>query len=235
VVPAGSTFAPGGNPNNDGLIDSNETVTLLFAFRDAGGNSVADLKATLLATNGVTSPTSPNGTTQDYGPLVYLGHSVSRPFTFTAQGTNGQQIAVTFLLTNVVNNIGTNIGSAVFTYTLGKWKTTVSSTNLIIINADTTASPYPSTIYVSGVGGEVIKATVTLSNLYHTAVSSVDALVVAPDQHDTLIMGNAGGPNAVGPVTLTFDDAAASSLPQFTPIVSGTNKPTAYLPVPNFP
>jgi hypothetical protein len=36
-------------------------------------------------------------------------------------------------------------------------------------------------------------------------------------------------------VTLTFDDAVTNSLPQNGQIISGTNKPSAYLPVPVFP
>ena len=45
------------------------------------------------------------------------GPSVYRPFSFTAVGTNSQQIAATLLLNNGV----TSIGTAVFTYTLGSW------------------------------------------------------------------------------------------------------------------
>jgi len=229
VVPDGSVLTHEGFSPPNGIIDPGENVTVLFAFRAEAGTNIAGFSATLLATNGVTSP-SPVGT-MNPGSLVVGGRPASQAFSFTASGTNGQQIAATFNLYNGAANIGT----AVFTYTLGTVSRTFYNTNVIIINADTTAMPYPSTINVSGVGGQVIKATVTLTNFYHTAVSSVDALVVAPDQQDTLIMGDAGGPNAVGPITITFDDAATNSLPQFTPIVSGTNKPTAYPPVPNFP
>ena len=55
VVPAGSTLIYESGPTN-GIIDPGETVTLLFAFRDAGGNDVTNLYATLLASNGITSP-----------------------------------------------------------------------------------------------------------------------------------------------------------------------------------
>jgi hypothetical protein len=36
-------------------------------------------------------------------------------------------------------------------------------------------------------------------------------------------------------ITLTFDDAAINSLPSTGAITSGTNKPTAYPPLPLFP
>jgi uncharacterized delta-60 repeat protein len=239
VVPAGSTLVSesgAGAPN--GVIDSNETVSLLIAFRDSGGTNVADLKATLLATNGITAPTSPNGTpTQDYGPLAYLGHSVFRQFTFTAHGTNGQQIAATFLLTNNAANIGT----AVFGYTLGSWTTTYSNTapiyipNSIYTSDEGPASPYPSVINVSGQSGTVVKTTITWNNVTHTSPSDIDALLVAPNQLDTLFMAHAGGENAMYNVTLKFDDAATNSLPLGGQITNGVYKPTSYLPVPNFP
>jgi hypothetical protein len=239
VIPAGSALVSesgAGAPN--GVIDSNETVSILFAFRDSGGTNVADLKATLLATNGITSPTSPNGTaTQDYGPLAYLGHSAFRQFTFTAHGTNGQQIAATFVLTNGASNLGT----AIFGYTLGSWTTTYSNTapiyipNTIYTSDEGPASPYPSVINVSGLSGTVVKTTLTWNNVTHTSPSDIDALLVAPNQLDTLFMAHAGGENAMFNVTLKFDDAATNSLPQFNQITNGVYKPTGYLPVPNFP
>src|SRR5208283_2993509 len=145
------------------------------------------LSATLLATNGVASPTSPNGTaTQSYGSLTVQGPSVSRPFTFTGMGTNSQQIAATFLL----NNGATNIGTATFTYTLGTWTATFSNLNSIVINDHTIASPYPSSISVRNVGGVLVKSVVTLTNLNHGYTKDIEALVVSPAGQDTLIMGH---------------------------------------------
>ncbi len=221
VVPAGSTFyQPGGDPNTNGIIDPGERVTLWFAFRDAGGNDV-DLSATLLNINGVTnaSPSTP----VSYGHLAAGGPSVSRTNTFTAIGTNGQQIVATFRLQDGANNIGTNG----FTYTLGTWTTTFANPAAIIINDDTIATPYPSIINVSNVGGVVVKATVTLTNLSHQSLWDVNALVVSPAQQDTLLMSHVGTPGYYAThITLTFDDAAASWLPSSNSVPSGTYKPT---------
>ncbi len=230
VIPAGSQLVSetgAGVPN--GIINSNETVTVLFGLRDAGGTNVNNLIATLLATNGVT----PVGyTTTNYGPLVYAGHSVSRPYSFTAHGTNHQQIAATFKLFADSTNNG--IGTAVFGYTIGSWTSIYSNNATIIINDTNVASPYPSIINVSGVGGSLIKATVTLNKLTHTYPHDVDALVVSPAQLNTLIMAHAGTVSATN-VTLTFDDAATNSLPEFGPITTSTNKPTQHFPVNPFP
>lgn len=227
VVPAGSalvheSFTP---PNN--IIDPGETVTLSFAFTNNAGNDVSNLVATLLAINGVTSPSGP----QSYGPLIVGGPSVSQPFSFTASGANGQSIAATFQLQSGTNNLGT----AVFTYMLGTFTKTFANTSLIIINDNTSASPYPSIINVSGVGGSLIKATVTFANLTHSWPADIDALLESPSQQSALLMANAGGGFAVHGVTLTFDDAAPNPLPQTNQIVSGTYRPTAFIPVAEFP
>jgi hypothetical protein len=228
VVPSGSALVSEsgvGAPN--GVIDSNETVTVLFAFRDAGGPDVTNLIATLLATNGVTAP-SP--VSQTYGPLILAGHSVSKPFSFTAQGTNGQQIVATFQLKDGLLNIGTGV----FGYILGTRTITFSNTTPIVINDNTAASPYPSSININGLVGSVVKATVTVTNLNHHAPRDIEALVVAPNQANSLLMAHAGGLNAITNVTIKFDDAAATYLPQSTKINSGTNKPTIYTPVSTF-
>ena len=100
------------------------------------GTNVGNLIATLLPTNGISLPSGP----QTYGPLIVQGPSVSRPFTFTANGTNGQAIIATFMLMDGAKNIGTNT----FTFNLGTWSASYSNTAPIIINDFTTASPYPS-------------------------------------------------------------------------------------------
>ena len=234
VVPAGCAFAPGGDPNTNGLIDPGERVSLWFAFRDAGGNNVTNLNATLLPINGITSP-SPSGP-QSYGPLIVDGPSVSEIFTFTANGTNGQQIVATFKLQDVTTNGTINLGTNSFTFTLGTWTTTFSNTAAIIIYDMSIAGPYPSSINVSNVGGVVVKATATLTNLSHGSVYDIDALLVAPNAQDTLLMAHVGTIGiSASHVTLTFDDAAASSLTNSGAITSGTYKPTAYPPLPLFP
>jgi uncharacterized delta-60 repeat protein len=230
VVPAGSAIVSesgAGVPN--GVIDSNETVTVLFGFRDAGGLNVANLMATLIATNGVT-PT-PNPATQSYGPLISSSHSASQPFTFVAHGTNGQEIVATFQL----QDGSTNIGIGVFGYQLGSTTTRFTNAATITINDDAVASPYPSAISVTNLVGAVLKATITLTNVIHASPGDIDALLVSPAQQTTLFMAHAGGQNAISNVTVTFDDGASAPLPQSGQIISGTNKPSAYLPVPVFP
>jgi hypothetical protein len=118
---------------------------------------------------------------------------------------------------------------------LGSLTTSYTNGATILINDHAAASPYPSAIVVSNALGSVLKATLTLTNLAHASPGDIDALLVSPAQQTVLFMAHAGGQNAVTNTSLTFDDAAATGLPQSGQIISGTNKPTSYLPVPVFP
>jgi subtilisin-like proprotein convertase family protein len=113
-------------------------------------------------------------------------------------------------------------GPAVFSNTAG---VTINSN----ANPPALATPYPSTIAVTGLSGQVIsKATVTLQGFTHTFPSDVSILLVSPGGQRALLMAEAGGQNklSVTNLTLTLDDEATNSLPLFTNLVSGTFKPT---------
>jgi len=239
IVAAGSALISESGPVN-GVIDPGETVTLLFALRDSTGLNTSHLVATLLATNGVTKPSGGlalgSAPTNSYGALVAHGPSVSRPFTFTASGTNGQTISATFQLEDRLQDVTNNLGQVAFNFTLGQTTASFANPSAIVINDDTTATPYPSTINVSGLAGLVTKATVTLSKLAHTWPNDIDTLLVSPTGQKSYLMAKCGGSLTITNVDLTFDDAAASTLPYSNRIVSGTNRPTSYaVATPPFP
>jgi subtilisin-like proprotein convertase family protein len=110
---------------------------------------------------------------------------------------------------------------------------TSSNANVITFNESmtppTAATPYPSSITVSGFAGQVVtKATVTLFGFTHGFPSDADMLLVGPQGQKTIVMANAGGQNkySVTNLVLTFDDDATSTLPIYSQLVSGTFKPT---------
>jgi len=198
ILPAGSALVSESGPVN-GVIDPGEQVTVQFALRDASGTNTANLTATLLATSGI----SPVGsTTQNYGVLAAHGPSVSRAFSFTANATNSQNVTATLQL----QDGGHNLGQAVFNFTVGATVSSFTNQDNIIIRDNTSALPYPSIMSVSGVGGVVSKATVTFTNLSHTAPSDIDALLVSPVGQKTILMAKCGGRNSINHVSLTFDD-----------------------------
>src|SRR5262249_34463799 len=82
------------------------------------------------------------------------------------------------------------------------------------------ATPYPSTIAVSGLTGEVSHVSVTLRGLNHTSCGDISILLVPPDRTNCVVlMSEAGGFNVASPPIgtvsvsqLTFDDAATTKL-----------------------
>ncbi|MCX8090587.1 MAG: proprotein convertase P-domain-containing protein, partial [Verrucomicrobiae bacterium] len=221
IVAAGATLTAESFAPPNGSVDVGETVTVTLRLRNAGNVPNTNLTATLLATNGVTAPSG----SQNYGVLPAAGLPVGRSFTFTAAGTNGGTVIATLQLQDGPNNLGT----VTFTFALPRVHT-FANTNPIAIPDAGPASPYPSTITVSGVTGTVGRVTVTLSNLTHTFAEDLDMLLAGPTGQKAVIFSDAGNPFGVANLTVTLDDAAAAPLPDNGQILSGAFRPADYEP-----
>lgn len=229
---AGATLTNEFCAPTNGALDPGETVTVNLGLQNAGTLNTANLVATLQAIGGVTVPSGP----QTYGTMVAGGPAISRPFTFTVN--SALLCGGTLTATLQLQDGATNLGTATFTFPLGTTATNSfgpfsnAASSAIPNGAPTTtsgnANPYPSTINVSGVTGTISKVTVTLSGLSHTYSDDVDILLVGPGGQSVLLMSDAGSSGNIANVNLTFDDTAATSLPNSPPIVSGTYKPTNY-------
>lgn len=118
--------------------------------------------------------------------------------------------------------------------TSGSAATQFNNTGSIAINDVGTsvaaASPYPSTIDVSGMTGVVTDVNVTLTGLSHTRPGDIDVLLMSPNGVSVLLMSDApvSSSSAISNLTFTFDDAAANGLPNSGPLVSGTYRPTDF-------
>ena len=108
VLDSTSLIAEGCLPTNN-AIDPGELVTVLFALKNTGLRSTTNLVATLMASNGVVEPSSP----QTYGVVVAGGAAVSQPFTFTASGVCGGTITAKLQLQDGTLNVGTVTASFV--------------------------------------------------------------------------------------------------------------------------
>jgi subtilisin-like proprotein convertase family protein len=90
-----------------------------------------------------------------------------------------------------------------------------------------TATPYPSSIEVSGLGTSIEDVNVTVSGLSHAAPDDVGLLLVSPAGESTLLMEDSGGLIPVSDIDLTFDDAASGFLPDDNDqLKSGTYLPS---------
>ena len=123
--PAGDgTSGPGGasaivlESCSNGAIDPGENVTVRYSIQNVGGGPTTNLVATLQATGGVTSPSGP----QNYGAIAPAA-TVSRNFSFTAAGSCGNTITLTFQL----QDGATNHGTFSVTYVLGALVTSPAS------------------------------------------------------------------------------------------------------------
>jgi uncharacterized repeat protein (TIGR01451 family) len=96
------------------------------------------------------------------------------------------------------------------------------------------ASPYPSTIFVSGLTASVFHVRVALNNLSHSYADDLDVLLVGPGGQTTLLMSDCGGEFPMANVSLTFDDATANALPDSSTIQSGVVRPSDYGAEPDF-
>jgi uncharacterized repeat protein (TIGR01451 family) len=222
IIGAGYLLVSESGPINN-LIDPGETVTMQLALRNASGSSFNNISAGLVYANGVTNPVPQ---VQNYGALLAGGNSVSRPYTFTASGTNGGIVTATLLVTNS----GVFVAAVSFDFVLGNTSIGFTNTNSIAIPASGQASPYPATITISDVPGPVDKLTVQLKGVTHPYPADLDILLVAPNGTAVMLMSDAGTNFALNNRTFGFDDAAASLLPQFTAINNGTYRPANYFP-----
>lgn len=107
-------------------------------------------------------------------------------------------------------------------------QSTFTNNNLITINDDASATPYPATINVSGLSGTITDVNVTLTNINHAFPDDIGVLLVSPTGTAVTLMTDAGGGAVQGftNVTITYDDGALTSVPDEGPVPSGSYKPT---------
>jgi subtilisin-like proprotein convertase family protein len=113
---------------------------------------------------------------------------------------------------------------------------TFSNTTSITVNdapsgsVNGTASPYPSTISVTGLTGTITDVNVTVSGVTHGFPPDLAIAVVGPNGDALLLVSGVGltENNDISNLNWTFDDAAAARLPNDANPVSGSFKPSAY-------
>jgi subtilisin-like proprotein convertase family protein len=220
------TFDSGAN----GKMDPGELVTVNLTLVNNGGSPTTDATARLQLGGGVTSIVGTNP--QHYGVLNGGGlapsQSATKPFTFRVdpQLACGSNVTLTFALADGATSFG-NVSYVFQTGTPGAITTTTFTNSApITINDNAVASPYPSTINVSGFGGTTSNVTVTLKGFTHTFPDDVDVLLVSPTGQKYIMMSDVGGGGDVAAIDVTLDDAAAAGIPDAGPLATGSFKPS---------
>jgi subtilisin-like proprotein convertase family protein len=202
-----------------GVDMTNVTITL----DDAAASS---LSAANLIT-GTFKPT--NITAGDTFPAPAPAASPNTTFASTFNGTDPNGTWSLYVVDDVALDMG-GIGNgwSMTIATSGSPDTTFSN-GTALIGGDTgknRATPYASTISVSGLTGAITDVNVTLTDMSHAFPDDVDILLVGPTGKRIILMSDTGGSNVLSGVNITFDDAAATGIPDSTIIGSGSYKPT---------
>jgi uncharacterized repeat protein (TIGR01451 family) len=224
IAAAGATLTNNCCP--DGSVHPGETVIVELALQNAGTITTSNLVATLQNGNGVTGSSG----SQTYGVLVPGGPSVSGQYSFTASSTNGGTILAVLQWQD-----GTNSGTVTFPFVMpvvtSFWNTnpiSIPNQEYIPDPDSGPAGPYPSSIAVSNVTGDVSSVTVTVSNLIHGYPNDIGMLLVGPDTNCVLMSAAANYSTLSAPITLTFDQNAGLLLPAQGELVSGSYQPADY-------
>jgi subtilisin family serine protease len=194
-----------------------QTQTQTFRVRNQGTKDLTLGAISLGGGSGFSLASSFTDTTLSVGEST----TFSVNFSPTTTGTFSNTISFT-------NN---DADESTFNFTLngtGLNSKSFSNTSPITIPSSGTSTPYPSTINVSGLSGNINSLKVTLTNLSHTWPDDIDVLLVGPTGTKALLMSDVGAFNSLSNVTLTFDPTATSSLPDEGLITSGSYKATDF-------
>ena len=226
IVTAGSATLTSESIRVDGVVEPGETVTALFELKSVGTITATNVTATLLAGGGVTASSSQ----KNYGTMD-PGTSVSMPISFTASSSASGSITASMLV-----QAGTNLFTNVFTFQMPS-TLVFSNTVAISIPDSGRGAPYPSTVFVSGVSGSVVRVTATLLGFTHSYPHDVNVLLVDPNGRGEILMSHVAQLEPAGGVInadITLDDTALVALPIHDALVAGTYRPAAYGTAPVF-
>lgn len=104
----------------------------------------------------------------------------------------------------------------------------------ITVNDNGPATPYPSTIVVSGTLGFMSDLQVRINGLTHTFPADLDLLLVDPSGNKFVLMSDVGTGIDANNVSITFDDHAIDPLPHLSALTTGRFRPRDYTPADAF-
>lgn len=235
-----TTFSNGGtvSPASANACSSVNSTTLTLTgsvgniirweYSTDGGTTwtnVANTTTTLTVTN-ITQTRIYRALVQSTGCTA--SYSANATITYIASGVGN--------LTITADN-GTTLcaGDPTLLTAVGLTLNTFSSAAAITIPSSGTATPYPSTIAVSGLPttGVTVRS-VTLNGFNHTFPDDVDIVLQSPTGVNVILMSDVGGSADAVNATYTFDDAAAATMADGALNASGTYKPTNFVTPDNF-
>lgn len=177
------------------------------------------------AANLVVTATSDNPKLLPDGSIVLGGAGATRTVTLYPAGIQPGVAHVSISISD-----GTNTTTDTFEFDVIEAGNPLfdNGGGLISINDNGAASPYPSSIFVNNLSGNISKVEVSLLGLTHPKPDDIDVLLVGPTGKQIVLMSDAGGSVSITNVQLVISDSATVSLPDEAEITSGTYKPSNY-------
>lgn len=159
----------------------------------------------------------------DQNVFIYNDDLIQSLTIIPVAGQSGTS-TITITVSNSVNS--TNTSFLLTVNPPGGATDVFANTSNIVIPSLGTATPYPSTINVSGALGTITNLTVTLENMSHSNPGDVNVLLVGPGGQAVVLMSDTVGDNPMTNLTFTLSDQAYYPLPQPSPMLDGTFQPT---------
>ena len=206
------TVSPPGGPNTPPTIDAipNQSVYIdqpTYPFQlliNDAETARVDLKMTATSSDQSVVPNA----------NIFFGTFAPNQF-ITVTPAFGRASGTATITVNVSD--GTNSASTNFLFTVNPprpgWSRFVN-TNVVNIPALGLASPYPSTINVSSMGGTITNLELTLSRFSHQFVPDVDMLLVSPSGQSVVLMSGVSEGRSASNLTVTVTDSSPYPFPQ---------------------
>jgi uncharacterized repeat protein (TIGR01451 family) len=212
----------------NGAVNPGETVGVKLYLQNIGNIPTTNLVATLLATGGVTSPSG----AVTYGALAPGGGVTNEQFSFTASGVPGGTVVATLSLTDGTNNLGTASYTFYMPVVTSFWTNqfiSIPAQQFTNFPGSGPSGPYATSNYVSGISNYVANVSVTVSNLYHSYPHDIELLLLGPGGQSSVLMAAAAAGTAANiPVTVTFDQTAATAISSSQSLSTGRYQPAEF-------
>ncbi|MDQ1416677.1 MAG: large repetitive protein [Acidimicrobiaceae bacterium] len=212
VAAAGSTTTVVSNNNPSFTTAPGNGVTFTATVHKAADNSNVTEGTVAFNDNGTTIP--------GCGAVAVSAGTAMCTTSFSTQGSHS--ILAQYSGTTNFGPSSATLSQVVNNHTVVTG-TSFCNTGSIALNNPTetsaNATPYPSNVFASGLSPNLLHLTVTLENVSYSHSQDIDALLVGPGGQTFILVANAppSATSSVSNVTLTLDDAAASTLPLAAP------------------
>lgn len=230
VITVFVTNGDGQTVQDDFLVDVtyNQTPPTIAAIADAEINAGSVLVTALNIQDAHTPAGELKiGITSSNLALVPLSN-IKRTGNSLSVAPVGDLTGTTMITISVTNNDSLYVQEAFLLTVIPSPVPLFASTTAISIPAVGKAAPYPSSLTVPDLGGNIARATVTLNGFGHTFPQDVSILLASPSGTNVVLLSRAGGALPVTNVRLTFDDAAAQPVSQAGQLTDGIYRPSDY-------